>query len=208
MTPQKLKFSSEESLEVLQRVKWTVYAEVLTGADGDVVACTPHPLMDAALHKLHVSTRYVHGHVHNNTLTLSPYTQIFDVQVCTDTDEGDDDDDDVDVFRNVGKGDSVMVTLRGCEGVAPVSTSAPAAAQIEWSSVLSADASDHTPYERTGEAGAWSMEMLTHGYCSAVSLFRAPSGRAWPRKWCGIQLKLNAVGVARALDEAAVEVEV
>ena len=185
----KLQFTAEESAAVLQRVNWKVYAEVLL--DDEVIACTPHEFMDVNLHLLYTSSRLV--------LTSdphSPYVQVIDVRVDEESAAG------AGLSAKLEQDIVVVATFRGLIGGEDDSRT------IMWRALLAPDddreeggAQEDGHGGGGGGGGVDALSMETDGYCVVKSLFTCPSTLSKPRRWDGIQLRANALGVQRALDE-------
>lgn len=223
----KLVFSQRESLAVLQRVSWIVYAEVLV--DGEVIACTPHQAMHPALHVLHVtSPRILPSYPAAHTLTpprlppLSllptspPHVQFIDIRVVGREDE--DGETCADGNGN-GNGNGNTAQLQVTESATlniheriPVSDLEIVVTMRGVISGSGGDGSRRPVIEWSSvqrinadqdvgyeltDANVPSLKMETEGYCVVRALYTT----SFPRFFTGVQITMNALGVQRAISE-------
>lgn len=172
----KLAFTSEDSLAVLQRVRWQPYVEVLY--DDEMLMCTPHKDIEPQLHQLYTSSRLV-----QTADPMSPYVQVIDIKVDEEAVE------DRELLRNI----TVLLILRGIVDDDVTQT-------IEWASELLEDAPEHIGFEQGYEPNEVTLKMETEGYCVVRSVF----SKSFPRRWKGVQIRMNAIGVQRAISELLV----
>lgn len=167
----KVQFTEQESARVLARVQWTVYAEAVV--DGDVVVSTPHNDADELLSNLVVTSSVTRAHPADKA---APHVYLMDVLHLDDA-------------LPLDTRTEVLVVMWGVVDEDPSKV-------IEWRGYLSPKDWEVQEFDVLDDTSVC-LSVPFNGFGVVKSLY----SRSLPRRWRGVHISFNAVGVQRALDE-------